>query len=151
DGARAAWRGTWALPGGLDADLGHERDIGLTLAVTALALVTAAAQALALELLAAAGAGDLEAIRGALHRNRGGVGQGRIVVVADIGAAGDNAPADQRVWLLGRLRGEAGIVCALAAHRAEATVEIAAAASVDVGRATSETRHDVVGRPGNAG
>ena len=46
DGARAAWRGTWALLAGLNADLGHERKIGLALAVTALAGVRATAPAL---------------------------------------------------------------------------------------------------------
>ena len=150
DGARTAWRGTWALSGRLDAHLGHQREIGLALAITALAGIGAAAQPEAFELLLAAGAGDLEAIRSALHRDRGALEQVRIVVAADL-AAGGNAPADQRVGLLGRLRGETVVIGSLAAHRAEAAIELAATAFVDVGRATRETRHDVVARPVSAG
>ena len=124
DGARAAWRGTWALLGGLDADLGHQGEIGLALAVATLAGIGAAARPRALELLLAPGAGDLEAVRGTLHQRVGG-------------------------WICSRR--ESGIKGALAAHRAEPAIEIAAAAFVDVGRATRETRHDVVARPVNAG
>jgi len=58
DGARTAWRGTWALLAGLDADLGHQGEIGLALAVATLAGIGAAARPRALELLLAAGAGS---------------------------------------------------------------------------------------------
>ena len=150
DGARTAWRGTWALSGRLDAHLGHQREIGLALAITALAGIGATAQPEAFKFLLAARAGDLEAFRSALHRDRGTLEDAGVVIGADLAAGGD-APADQRVGLLGRLRGETVVVCGLAAERAEAAVEVAAAALVDVGRATSETVHDVVGRPVSAG